>query len=235
MHYDSMVQGENLLNNSANAPDASVSSGEEDLGEDEKNTQGSGEDEPQGKNVVTQDTQDTQEEDKVPTTMAKADKPPSNAAGDEKTKQQPDDESLPPRTSYSYEPDSYVPILDIKQRRKINAEPQSARTERRKSKVTKNDESRLKSVESNSKPSSNPANENIQEVSAADASSSNDEKAKGPSGRTKPPLDQEAVDYLRAWMLSRQQIENPYPSEVVLAQLGRVTGLEKPQLQNWFG
>lgn len=232
MHYDSMVQEESLLlNNSANAPDASVRSGEEESGEDEKNTQGSGEDEPQSKNVVTQDTQ---EEDKVPTTnMAKADKPPSNAA-DEKTKQQPG-ESLPPRTLYSYEPDSYVPILDIKQRRKINAECQNKTSERRKSKVIKNDESRNKSVESKSPPSSNPANENIQEESAADTASPNDAKSKGPRGRTKPPLDQEAVDYLRAWMLSRQHIENPYPSEVVLAQLGRVTGLEKPQLQNWFG
>ena len=57
-------------------------------------------------------------------------------------------------------------------------------------------------------------------------------KRKDRSGH--PKLNQVAVDYLRSWLLSRQHIEQPYPSEQNYADLSRATGLEKPQLKNWF-
>jgi len=49
-----------------------------------------------------------------------------------------------------------------------------------------------------------------------------------------PKLNQVAVDYLRAWLLSKQHVEQPYPTEQTYAELGRATGLEKQQLKNWF-
>ncbi|KAL3765839.1 hypothetical protein ACHAW5_004156 [Stephanodiscus triporus] len=61
---------------------------------------------------------------------------------------------------------------------------------------------------------------------------SSDKKRKDRSGH--PKLNQLAVDYLRSWLLSRQHIEQPYPSEQNYADLSRATGLEKPQLKNWF-
>ncbi len=57
-------------------------------------------------------------------------------------------------------------------------------------------------------------------------------KRKDRSGH--PKLNQVAVDYLRSWLLSRQHIEQPYPSEQNYADLSQATGLEKPQLKNWF-
>jgi len=57
-------------------------------------------------------------------------------------------------------------------------------------------------------------------------------KRKDRSGH--PKLNQVAVDYLRSWLLSRQHIEQPYPSDQNYADLSRATGLEKPQLKNWF-
>jgi hypothetical protein len=57
-------------------------------------------------------------------------------------------------------------------------------------------------------------------------------KRKDRSGH--PKLNQVAVDYLRSWLLSRQHIEQPYPSEQNYTDLSRATGLEKPQLKNWF-
>jgi hypothetical protein len=61
---------------------------------------------------------------------------------------------------------------------------------------------------------------------------SSGKKRKDRSGH--PKLNQLAVDYLRSWLLSRQHIEHPYPSEQNYADLSRATGVEKPQLKNWF-
>jgi hypothetical protein len=61
---------------------------------------------------------------------------------------------------------------------------------------------------------------------------SSGKKRKDHSGH--PKLNQLAVDYLRSWLLSRQHIEQPYPLEQNYADLLRATGLEKPQLKNWF-
>lgn len=61
---------------------------------------------------------------------------------------------------------------------------------------------------------------------------SSGKKRKDRSGH--PKFNQLAVDYLRSWLLSRQHIEQPYPSEQNYADLSRATGLEKPQLKNWF-
>jgi secreted trypsin-like serine protease len=59
---------------------------------------------------------------------------------------------------------------------------------------------------------------------------SSGKKRKDRSGH--PKFNQLAVDYLRSWLLSRQHIEQPYPSEQNYADLSRATGLEKPQLKN---
>ena len=61
---------------------------------------------------------------------------------------------------------------------------------------------------------------------------SSGKKRKDRSGH--PKLNQLAVDYLRSWLLSRQHIEQPYPSEQNYADFSRATGVEKPQLKNWF-
>jgi len=61
---------------------------------------------------------------------------------------------------------------------------------------------------------------------------SSGKKRKDRSGH--PKLNQLAIDYLRSWLLSRQHIEQPYPSEQNYADLSRATGVEKPQLKNWF-
>ncbi|KAL7554129.1 hypothetical protein ACHAWF_017521, partial [Thalassiosira exigua] len=53
--------------------------------------------------------------------------------------------------------------------------------------------------------------------------------------RTGPPkLHRAAQDYLRAWLLSRQHVEAPYPTERGYADLRRATGLNRAQLKNWF-
>ncbi len=61
---------------------------------------------------------------------------------------------------------------------------------------------------------------------------SSGKKRKDRSGH--PKLNQLAVNFLRSWLLSRQHIEQPYPSEQNYADLSRATGVEKPQLKNWF-
>jgi hypothetical protein len=78
------------------------------------------------------------------------------------------------------------------------------------------------------------------ENASISVSSSNDSPDSVSSGKKRkdrsghPKLNQLAVDYLRSWLLSRQHIEQPYPSEQNYADLSRATGLEKPQLKNWF-
>jgi len=63
-------------------------------------------------------------------------------------------------------------------------------------------------------------------------SSNNSKKRKDRTGH--PKLHQDAVDYLRSWLLSKQHIEQPYTAEQTYAELQIATGLEKTQLKNWF-
>ena len=43
-----------------------------------------------------------------------------------------------------------------------------------------------------------------------------------------------AIDYLRGWILSRQHIEQPYPTDAMYNQMSTDTGVEKAKLRNWF-
>ena len=63
-------------------------------------------------------------------------------------------------------------------------------------------------------------------------SSNNSKKRKDRTGH--PKLNQDAVDYLRSWLISKQHIEQPYAAEQTYAELQIATGLEKTQLKNWF-
>ncbi|KAL7543463.1 hypothetical protein ACHAXR_012751 [Thalassiosira sp. AJA248-18] len=89
-------------------------------------------------------------------------------------------------------------------------------------------------------PDSNYSNQSIAASSPSSTVSNNSSfslssKQKSNKDRTgHPKLNGAAVDYLRAWMLSRQHIQQPYPSDQMYAQLGLATGLEKNQLKNWF-
>lgn len=47
-------------------------------------------------------------------------------------------------------------------------------------------------------------------------------------------LAPEIVDYLRAWMVSPEHIQNPYPTEEEKADIIAATGVDKKQLTCWF-
>ena len=47
-------------------------------------------------------------------------------------------------------------------------------------------------------------------------------------------LDPNVVEYLKAWMLHPDHIDNPYPTEEEKAQIISATGIEKKQLVCWF-
>lgn len=42
------------------------------------------------------------------------------------------------------------------------------------------------------------------------------------------------IDYLKAWMMSPEHIQNPYPTEDEKAEIMAATGIEKKQLTCWF-
>ncbi|KAL7539541.1 hypothetical protein ACHAXR_009376 [Thalassiosira sp. AJA248-18] len=47
-------------------------------------------------------------------------------------------------------------------------------------------------------------------------------------------LSPQTIEYLKAWMVSPEHIQNPYPDEEEKAQLMAATGIEKKQLTCWF-
>lgn len=47
-------------------------------------------------------------------------------------------------------------------------------------------------------------------------------------------LSPQIIEYLKAWMLSPEHIQNPYPTEEEKARIIAATGIEKKQLTCWF-
>ena len=47
-------------------------------------------------------------------------------------------------------------------------------------------------------------------------------------------LPSSTVEYLKAWMMSPEHINHPYPTEKEKAQIMSDTGIELKQLTNWF-
>lgn len=47
-------------------------------------------------------------------------------------------------------------------------------------------------------------------------------------------LSPQTIEYLKAWMMSAEHIQNPYPTEEEKADIIRATGIEKKQLTCWF-
>ena len=47
-------------------------------------------------------------------------------------------------------------------------------------------------------------------------------------------LAPEVIDYLRAWMMSPEHVQNPYPTEEEKAEIIAATGIDKKQLTCWF-
>lgn len=54
------------------------------------------------------------------------------------------------------------------------------------------------------------------------------------SSKKKTALSTFAVEYLKAWMMSPDHIEHPYPTEDEKLKIIRDTGIELKQLTNWF-
>ena len=54
------------------------------------------------------------------------------------------------------------------------------------------------------------------------------------SSKKKTALSSFAVEYLKAWMMSPDHIEHPYPSEDEKSRIMSDTGIELKQLTNWF-
>ena len=61
-----------------------------------------------------------------------------------------------------------------------------------------------------------------------------DEELGALSSKKKRALPSITVDYLKAWMMSPEHIENPYPSEDEKANIMNDTGIELKQLTTWF-
>ena len=53
-------------------------------------------------------------------------------------------------------------------------------------------------------------------------------------GKSRRELPNGAVDTLKAWLLSPEHIERPYPTPAEQIELMRKTGIDKKQLKNWF-
>lgn len=47
-------------------------------------------------------------------------------------------------------------------------------------------------------------------------------------------LAPEVIDYLKAWMMSPEHFQNPYPTEEEKADIIAATGIDKKQLTCWF-
>lgn len=47
-------------------------------------------------------------------------------------------------------------------------------------------------------------------------------------------LPQDVADYLKAWMMSPEHINHPYPTEQEKEKIMADTGMELKQLTNWF-
>lgn len=47
-------------------------------------------------------------------------------------------------------------------------------------------------------------------------------------------LAPDVIDYLRAWMMSPEHVQNPYPTEEEKADIITATGIDKKQLTCWF-
>jgi hypothetical protein len=139
--------------------------------------------------------------------------------------------ALSTKSYYDHEPASGPPELNDdpeKDHRFVGTGECDSTTARRHSKTvanSANDAWRSSEDIENASLSVSSSNESPDSVSSGN-------KRKDRSGH--PKLNQVAVDYLRSWLLSRQHIEQPYPSEQNYADLSRATGLEKPQLKNWF-
>ena len=63
---------------------------------------------------------------------------------------------------------------------------------------------------------------------------SNRGAARAAANKKKTALSAYAVEYLKAWMMSPDHIEHPYPSEDEKVMIMKDTGIELKQLTNWF-
>lgn len=75
-----------------------------------------------------------------------------------------------------------------------------------------------------------PANNNNNNNGSRDPNKSRG----GCPGKKKTALSNYAVEYLKAWMMSPDHIEHPYPTEDEKVRIMKETNIELKQLTNWF-